>query len=60
MKMEVTLSPEEIKEIIKIHLFEKFKTVGDVKIKVEQELRGHGYNEYYVSVFNGAVVEVEL
>lgn len=60
MKMEVTLSPEEIKQIIKDYLDQKFSSVGDVKLSVSEVWQGHGYNEYKTTIFTGAVCEVEI
>lgn len=60
MKMQVTLTPKEIEQIVKEHLFKKFKTVGEVKLEVGQELRGYAQNEHYVTVFKGATCEVEM
>lgn len=58
--MEITLSPGEVKEIVKEHLFKKFKTVGGIDLVVGQELRGHYTSEHYETVFKGAKCEVEM
>lgn len=60
MKMQVTLSSKEVEQIIKEHLSQKFKDVGEVKLEVGQELRGHYTSEHYATVFKGATCEVEL
>ena len=60
MKMEVNLSPQEVEEIVKKHLSLKFKKVGDIKMEVSKELRGHYTGEYYETVFKGATCEVEM
>ena len=60
MKMQVTVTPEEVEQIVKEHLSQKFKKVGDVKLEVGKELRGHHTNEHYVTVFKGATCEVEI
>lgn len=60
MKMQVTVTPKEVEEIVKAHLQQKFKTVGEVKLEVGKELQGYGYNEQYVTVFKGAKCEVEM
>ncbi|KJE31636.1 hypothetical protein [Bacillus licheniformis] len=59
MKMQVTLSPEEVKQIIKNNLEKKFGNVGEVTLEVNRELRGHYTNEHYETVFKGAKCEVE-
>jgi hypothetical protein len=59
VKMKVTLSPNEVEEIIKEYLQQKFTNVGEVKMEVSRELRGHYTNEYYETVFKGATCEVE-
>ncbi|ARC67270.1 hypothetical protein B14_200059 (plasmid) [Bacillus licheniformis] len=59
MKMQVILSPEEVKQIVKNHLEKKFDNVGKVKLEVGRELRGHYTNEHYEPVFKGAKCEVE-
>ncbi|MDE1367498.1 hypothetical protein [Bacillus licheniformis] len=41
MKMQVALSPEEVKQIIKNHLEKKFGNVGEVTLEVGRELRGN-------------------
>ncbi len=51
MKMEVTLTPTEVEDIVRTHLEKKFKTVGEVTLVVDKELRGQPYDEYYVTVF---------
>jgi hypothetical protein len=60
MKMKVDLTPKEVKEILKEHLSQKFKIVGEIKLEVGQELRGHFANEHYEAVFKGATLEVEM
>ncbi|MEK4062180.1 MULTISPECIES: hypothetical protein [unclassified Paenibacillus] len=60
MKMQITLTPKEIEQIVKAHLTQKFKTVGEVELVVGQELRGHYTSEHYATVFKGATCEVEL
>ena len=60
MIMEVNLSPQEVEEIVKKHLSLKFKKVGDVKMEVDRELRGHYTSESYETVFKGATCEVEV
>lgn len=60
MEMTVTLTPEEVEEIVKSYLESKFKVVGEVKLEVGQELRGHYTNEHYVTVFKGITTKVEL
>ncbi|MEC1479237.1 hypothetical protein [Bacillus haynesii] len=59
MKMQVVLSPEEVKHIIKNHLEKKFSNVGEVTLEVSRELRGHYTNEHYETIFKGAKCEVE-
>ncbi|WEZ04500.1 hypothetical protein P5666_22380 [Bacillus subtilis] len=59
MKMKVSLSPEEVKQIIKSHLEKKFGNVGNVTLEVKRELRGHYTNEHYEPIFKCAVCEVE-
>lgn len=60
MKMKVTLTQKEVGQIIKEHLAEKFKVVGEVKLEVGQELRGHYTNEHYETFFKSATCEVEV
>lgn len=60
MKMQITLTPEEIERIVRESLTQKFKIVGDIEMVVGQELRGHYTNEHYATVFNGAKCEVEM
>lgn len=60
MKLSVTVTPKEVEEIVKTHLLTKFKSVGDIKLEVGQELRGQHTNEHYVTVFKGAKTEVEM
>lgn len=60
MKMKVTLTPKEVEQIVKEHLTQKFKTVGEVNLEVGQELRGHYTNEHYEAVFKGVICEVEM
>jgi hypothetical protein len=60
MKTQITLSQEEVQEIIKNHLEEKFKVVGPVKIWLGKQVDGDGYNESHYTVFKGATCEVEL
>ncbi|MCT8138624.1 hypothetical protein H1D32_13260 [Anaerobacillus sp. CMMVII] len=60
MKMQVTLSPKEVEQIVKEHLFTKFKTVGEVKLEIGKQSRGYGYAEETVTVFKGATCEVEI
>lgn len=59
MKITVTLTPEEIGEIITNALKEKFPKVGKVKFKATQQLVGNQMHEHYDTVFTGAQVEVE-
>ncbi|MBO3793251.1 hypothetical protein [Bacillus subtilis] len=59
MKLKVSLSPEEVKQIIKSHLEKKFGNVGNVTLEVKRELRGHYTNEHYETIFKGAKCEVE-
>jgi len=58
--MKVTLTPKEVEQIVLEHLNKKFKNVGEVKLEVGQESRGHYTNEHYVTVFKGATCEVEM
>ncbi|WHP40751.1 hypothetical protein QIX46_19695 [Lysinibacillus boronitolerans] len=60
MKTKVTLSSKEVEQIVQEYLSKQFKTVGEVKLEVGQELRGHYTNEHYVAVFKGATCEVEI
>lgn len=60
MKMTVTLTQEEVEEIIKKHLETKFKTVGKIKLEVGEQWVGHGPNEHRTPAFKGATTEVEL
>lgn len=60
MKMQVTLTPEEVKQIIKDHLDQKFSSVGDVKLNVSEVWQGYGYNEYKSTMFSGVTCEVEI
>jgi len=60
MKMEVTLSEMEVKEIVAEYLEKKFSKVGEVKFKVTKEGRGYGYAEQDVAVFKGATCEVDV
>jgi hypothetical protein len=59
MKMKVTLTPNEVEKIIKEHLEKKFKSVGEIKLEVGQEMRGHYTSERYVAVFKGVTCEIE-
>lgn len=59
MKLNVTLAPDEVEQIVKEHLSKKFKTVGKIKLEVGQELRGHYTSERYEAVFKGVTCEVE-
>lgn len=58
--MRITLTPKEVEQIVKEHLSQKFKNVGDIKLEVGQELRGHYTNEHYEAVFKGVSCEVEV
>lgn len=49
-----------MEQIVNDHLSKKFKTVGEIKLEVGQELRGHYTNEHYVTVFKGVTCEVEM
>ena len=60
MKMEVTLSKDEVIQIIEKHLQDKFMTVGKVRIEVGEEWQGYGPNETRAIAFKGAKCEVEL
>jgi len=60
MKMEVTLSETELKEIVAEYLEKKFQKVGEVKFKVGKELKGHLSMEQYRVCFKGATCEVEM
>lgn len=60
MKMQVTLTPEEVKQIIKDHLQKKFRVVGDVTLDVSETWQGYGYNEHKLVSFKGAVCEVKV
>lgn len=60
MKMEVTLSPKEIEELVRKHLETKFSKVGEVKLEVKKQLVGQHTNEYYETIFGGATCKVEL
>ncbi len=60
MKMQITLTQKEVKEILKQHLETKFKNVGNVNIEVGTDWVGYGMNERQVTVFEGATCEVEM
>lgn len=60
MKMTVNLSANDIEQLVKEHLEQKFDKVKSVEIKVDKELRGTQMDEYYVTVFKGVNCEVEV
>lgn len=60
MEMNVTLSPEEVKTIIKEHLAKQFKTVGEVKLEASLEAQGYYSSESNVPVFKGATCKVNM
>lgn len=58
--MQIILTPKEIEQIVRRHLTQKFKAVGEIELVTGQELRGHYTSEHYVAVFKGAACEVEM
>lgn len=62
MEINVTIAEEELKEIVKAHLKEKFKNVNDLKIVVgtKSECVDPYRNEYQTyGVFKGITCKVE-
>lgn len=60
LKTEVTLSEKDVQEIVKAHLLTKFKSVKDVTVIMQQEMRGYYQDEHYEMVFKGIKCEVEI
>lgn len=60
MKLKVELSAEDVRNIVGEYLCGKFNNVQDLELIVDKEIRGHGVNETSVTVFKGAVAEVEI
>lgn len=60
MKMQVTVTPDEIKKLVQEHLQTKFSIVGNVKLEVARELVGNQMHEHYETVFKGATCEVDM
>lgn len=59
VKMEISLSAEEVEKMISEQLEKIFESVGEVKLLVGQELRGHYTSEHYATVFKGVTCEVQ-
>ena len=60
MKTEVTLSEKDVEVIVKEYLSTKFKSVKNVTVVMEAEIRGCYQNEHYENVFKGLKCEVEM
>jgi hypothetical protein len=61
MKLEVTLSEKEVKEIIKEHLRKKFKCVGEVEINVGTKYNSIGqFDGWHEGKFNNIKAQVEV
>lgn len=60
MKLKVELSAEDVRNIVDEYLRGKFSDVQDLELIVDKEIRGHGVNETNVTVFKGAVAQVNI
>jgi hypothetical protein len=61
MKTQLTLTPGDVKHILKEHLEKNgIKIVGEIKLEVGKELAGNQMNEYYTETFKGATCEVDI
>lgn len=58
--MEVKLTPEEVEDIIRLHLLTKFKDVGEIKLKVGMVGTGYYTGETTTPMFTGAITKVEF
>lgn len=60
MKMTVKLDQQEIEKIVREHLANKFKSVGEVHTDISYQSVGYGLSERNELCFNGMTCEVEM